>query len=67
MHQDRNRVVIPNMDHIVKNINDLMCCANCGGFKTHFTPKCMKAYPYYYCDKWFWDKHTQQERSTYDK
>jgi len=24
MHQDRNRVVIPNMDHIVKNINDLL-------------------------------------------
>jgi len=67
MHQDRMKVSGIDISGIVRNINDLMCCANCkygdvklGKLKCSHSnnPKTLNGY----CDNWMWDKLKQEDR-----
>lgn len=63
MHQDKLRTTVPNISHIVKDIRDLMCCANCRSYETNNHKYCKKTQPFHYCDKWEWDKYSQDTRN----
>ena len=59
MHKDKLRVVVPNMDRVVKKMKDLMCCGNCAYFGTD---ECSSFEPNRCCLKWIWDKKNIDDR-----
>ena len=61
MHKDKFRTTVPDISHIVSNINDLMCCGNCVHSEIH-EGDCIHKLSDEYCDNWKWDKMTQKER-----
>ena len=62
MHKDSFTTTVPDISHIVKNINDLMCCGNCVYGASYDRPQCIDHLKNEYCDEWRWDKQVREDR-----